>query len=361
MCSTKNMWNIVFLFLTLGCVSCKAVSEQRPPITVDNTAQLEPFATLPGENNSQVNALAFNPEGTLLAVGKGGYDDSHTTNNIIELWDVENLELKTTLPGHILPVTDVEFSPDGTLLASGAGHPDGGADDDAVRLWDVDTTEELMILPGITSSAKSLAFSPDGTFLAYNQGGVNLWDVQAGAIDRTLEVEGWFPKDVIFSPDGSLIAASIYDRPGLVNPQIWDAKTYQSIAILDTWGICNLTFSPDSGLLITAAIERYADGTRRILIQYWSTDTFAELGSFEIEGEHVPDIVFGPDGTILAIVTSDEGYYTLGSLHLWNTETWEELTILGLQETTAVAFNPDGTILASGNIDGSVYLWGVTP
>ncbi len=355
--STKTMWSIVLLFLALGFVSCKAVSEERPPITTDNAAQLESFATLPGKNDSQVNALAFNPEGTLLAVGKGGYDDSHTTNNIIELWDVENLELKATLPGHILPVTDVEFSPDGTLLASGAGHPDGGADDDAVRLWDVETAEELMILPGITSSAKSLAFSPDGTFLAYNQAGVNLWDIQAESIDRVLDIEGWFPKDVIFSPDGSLLAATVFDRPGPIITQIWDTRTYQEVVTLDTPIVSNLAFNPDGDLLVTASV-RY--GLENILVQCWDTQTYTEMNSFEVEGQHVPDVVFNPDSTILAIVTS-ERYFSPGSLHLWNTETWEELTILGLQETMAAAFSPGGTILASGNINGSVKLWGVTP
>ena len=69
---------------------------------------------------------------------------------------------------HIL---DLEFSPDGTKLAS-------GSKDKTVRLWDMTTGEKITTLNGHTSIVETLVFSPDGKTLvsAGQDGTILVWN-----------------------------------------------------------------------------------------------------------------------------------------------------------------------------------------
>jgi WD40 repeat protein len=112
------------------------------------------------EGRSRVSALAFSPDGNLLAAG---YEDMR-----VVLYDAQTGEPIRVLRGHTGGVYDVAFSPDGRLLASGAG--------DGTMLWDVETGARVHTLEG---SAYKVAFSPDGRLLATKEGmTVILWGVR---------------------------------------------------------------------------------------------------------------------------------------------------------------------------------------
>jgi len=69
-----------------------------------------------------VTCLAFSADARLLAVG-------NDTDATIHLWEVASGRLRGVLSGHRLPVTALEFSPDGKRLASGSL-------DATVLIWD---------------------------------------------------------------------------------------------------------------------------------------------------------------------------------------------------------------------------------
>lgn len=115
-----------------------------------------------------INGAIANGQKPQLVVQTG-----HTgTVTSLQIWDLPSGKQQKLLEGHMAPVNIVAFSPDSTLLAS-------GADDNTIKLWNVATGKELRVLTGHQGSVRSLGFAPDGKMLASiaTDGTIRLWDV----------------------------------------------------------------------------------------------------------------------------------------------------------------------------------------
>src|SRR5437899_2173399 len=75
------------------------------------------FGTLRLRHPGRVAAIAFSPDGKLLA-SADGYEGSQ--DNTIRLWDVTTGDERRCLTGHQGGIYCVAFSPDGKLVASGS-------------------------------------------------------------------------------------------------------------------------------------------------------------------------------------------------------------------------------------------------
>src|SRR6185295_10655551 len=84
--------------------------------------------------------VAFSPNGKLLATGAG--IDRFTTRGELKLWDVASRTEIMSVAGSPLSIWSVAFSPDGKLLASGGT----GESHNMIKLWDVASRAELTTL-----------------------------------------------------------------------------------------------------------------------------------------------------------------------------------------------------------------------
>ncbi|CAK73532.1 unnamed protein product, partial (macronuclear) [Paramecium tetraurelia] len=182
-------------------------------------------------HSSAVASVNFSPDGTILA--SGSYDNS------IRLWDVKTGQQKAKLDGHSNYVMSVNFSPDSTTLASGSY-------DNSIRLWDVKTGQQKAKLDGHSNYVMSVNFSPDGTTLAsgsYDKS-IHLWDVKTGQQKAKFDGHSNTVYSVNFSPDGTTLASGSYDN----SIRLWDVKTGQQKPILEGHSRCvrSVCFSPDA-------------------------------------------------------------------------------------------------------------------
>lgn len=147
-------------------------------------------------------AATFSPDGKWLAVATGPITDESDKEcknaciayGEIQLWETASWTLVRRMRGKSAAFRSVAFSPDGQMIAGGAGLVDGhrGASTEEesrfeVFLWEAATGELKQTLPGHTGAISSLAFSPDGSQLASagRDRGLKLWDCQTYTLKKT--------------------------------------------------------------------------------------------------------------------------------------------------------------------------------
>jgi WD40 repeat protein len=101
-----------------------------------------------------VTAMAFSPDGSLLAVA--GYHE-------VLLHKADGSGLVARLVGECARIESIAFSADGKLLAAAGGSP---AEFGQVQIWDVATHQMLHTYQPSTDSLYGVSFSPDGKTVA---------------------------------------------------------------------------------------------------------------------------------------------------------------------------------------------------
>jgi WD40 repeat protein len=199
-------------------------------------------ATFDGQR-APVTALVFSPDSRTLATG--GFLSSD-----VWLWHVPSGEPALLLPAvtEACSVEALAFQPQGWLLAiAGVDWMQSGDTDGQVFLWDLAEREIVRTLP---VGAAALSFHPNGRRLALAAltQSVSVFDVTTGELEIELIGHVGAVTSVVYSPGGRWIASASDDR----TVRLWDGQTglEQGVAEFDTQ-VKALAFTPDGRRLLT--------------------------------------------------------------------------------------------------------------
>jgi WD40 repeat protein len=257
-------------------------------------------------------------------------------------------------------VSAVAFSPNGQLLASGTGDTD-----DKVTLWDIANPKKpkfISTLIGYTRTVRTIAFSPDGHLLATAgwDGSVALWDVTNPAQpsrDSFIYASKGMMQGLAFSPDGKILAAGDTDQRVF----LWNVSNPSRLIpigspLLGQAGfIRDVAFSPDGRTLATASSNH--------LVTLWNVMNPAKptiVGRLDSYSGFESAVVFSPDRKFLAAGSTN------GTVILWNVTAPAEavhvttFTASTGDWVTGEAYSPNGMILATANRPDTAVLWDVS-
>jgi len=277
------------------------------------------------QDNDLTFDVRYSPDGRRILT-------DYPQENAAKLWDAISGKELLTFAGH---ADFLDYSPDGRMVAASNGN--------IINVWDAKTGKQLVTLFGHTDYIRSIDFSEDGTRLASAgyDGTVRIWDLASGKALLTLQEPGIYFISVAYSPDGKHVFAGDGWGLGIV----WDAITGKKLFTLsfDGLNIFGASFSPDGESLALA--NRF--GTIRI----WDAVTGNELLTLRGNNSRVNAVTFSPDGKLIATASDDR------TARVWDAASGVNLLTLPVDSRAgSVSFSPDGKRLAVGSVSG-VYVF----
>jgi WD40 repeat protein len=115
---------------------------------------------------SGITSAAISADGTRFALSMIGIEN----RGGLLIWDIT--DSRSVVGNYQSRLTQVDFSPDGTIVAS-------TANDNSVVLWDANTGEARTILASDLEGINTFAWSPSGRMLAAadKRGTILLWEI----------------------------------------------------------------------------------------------------------------------------------------------------------------------------------------
>jgi WD40 repeat protein/ABC-type dipeptide/oligopeptide/nickel transport system ATPase component len=249
--------------------------------------------------------VGISPDGKILVAGG--------ESGVVALFDAEKGTLIRHLKGHTgqgskVAVWAVVFHPQGKWFATAGLDtriiiwqlPDG----DKIREWKAQksvyalalTDDANTLISGGTDDANTLISGGDDHDITF-------WDVETGALSKTLKGHEAIIFDLALSPDNKILASASYDYTA----RLWDMETGQMLH----------------------ALSRHTDKVERVAFQ--------------------------PDGKILATGSSDK------TIRLWDTSTGKTTAVLEGHKNAVfgLAFSNNGRSLVSGSLDRTLRVWDV--
>lgn len=287
---------------------------------------------------ADVTALAFSPDGALLACGP-------IYSNVVQVWDRSTGRLVRECAGHQGTIMQIRFTGDGRTLISSSL-------DKTVRVWDADTGKARF--QAETPWPGQFAVSPDGRLFALSSTDrtIHLNDLSSGKQIRAFKLgiessirEGFEPIALAFSSDGRELATADHE-----NVRLWDVQTGRLRSAIESPGRSQPLAAAFNGGKVVVLSGAY--GAPYTL---WTISEAGGQRTLRVEPGKLAQVAFAPDGRSLLFATAGEG------LRLWDTTTGAEVKrFAGMQgDARALAFSWNAKLAAAGTSEATLHQWDV--
>jgi len=279
-----------------------------------------------------VTALAFNPDGTLLA--SSGYHE-------IQLWDVKSSQLVRRISNIAERVYQIDFSPDGTLIAVAAGTPGRVGEVKVFQTAKGTLAADLLITSEVQLGT---AFSPDGTRLATCGADrkLRMFDVKSRSLLLEMEPHLDWVTDVEWSAEGGSLLTCGLDK----TVRLMDAKTGNSLMVFN--GHTNIV---NAAAFLPGGKEVVSAGGDKVL-RVWSISDAHEVRKIGGFGGEISALAVLPD---LKVVSA--GLDQVTRIH--QASDGKQLLALAKQPEPlyALAVHSTAGLIATGSRSGEIQLW----
>ncbi len=292
-----------------------------------------------------ITSGVFSPDGKTLAT----VDRADLSSGTYAIKVIQTVDGHTKYSTDKYSVYALAFSPDGSMLAAGCR--------DGLRLFRSADGQLMRTVEG--NQVFSAAFGSNGETVAYGGalGEVEVIRVSDGKSLQKYSVEKWITS-LAFSSDGEILAAGTAANTGFVSRGdastednsifLWRVNANQALPTLTghKHGVLSLSFSRDGKLLASGG----SDG----LIKLWQVGQKDAIKSHMIEtGEHtISNLSFVPGSESLAVAYDNE----IVVLQSNNLETL--LTLKGhTGPVLSLHLDPDAKTVTSAGADKTIRLW----
>jgi WD40 repeat protein/serine/threonine protein kinase len=301
---------------------------------------------------SEVSAIAFSPNGKLLATGS---DDPAAP---LQLWDLTTGQSRAVM-GPTDDVLSVAFSSDGTRLLAASY-------DQTARLFDVASGRELRVLRGHSWWVWHASFSKDNTQIvtASQDGTVIVWNAETGERSPPFTGHRGPVYTAQFLPDGSVVSAG-YDEHILVwrtdELQPFDFRNLEvdrPVANPQVRQRLSGHTAPVRALQVSEDGQTLVSGGQDNTVRIWHVPSGTLLKTCRGHDGSVRGVQLGRDARTVMSASHDQ------TVREWNVANYEELRALHGREfaghtdaVLAAGFSPDGGSIVTASRDRTARTW----
>lgn len=391
------------------------------------TGRLQKILDARLSSRDAVSSMVFNPDGKELFVGTGrgqieiwetaGWKEHHPlarrarTNCLVgvdaegrrlammgsdgstQVWDLDTMSVILSTPGNMPGYPLAVLRKDGKVLVASSTW-------ETVEVWDVEQKKSIKKLPINRGFCNSFALDPQGRYLAYSttrslgksrNGVVMLLDLEKGEPIKTFferpehfgsYLTGEAINNLVFSPDGSMLAASTallmnnqlnnhsQDGTGLI--RVFDVGTGKIVREwLEGFFPSGLAFSPDgsqlmarmengitlpTGHILSPDVDKFIEKKEFRVVRVWDLSSGKDLGQGSPEKYESgiasflsPNLPYSRSSPDLTLRGWKVGESIDGGVGIWDLRTHELLATLVGMGSEWVVFTPDGYFDASKN------------